>query len=319
MKKDTDYLIARLSCGVSIEPEIGNCICSICNNGRPKSGWKREFTYAELHAATDGFSTNNYQSENGFGVVFRGELNGLKITVMQQKNATFQGDDKEFQSVVHMLSEVRHEHVVTLLGCCSDGNHRLLVYEYVCNGSLDQHLSRDPGLQLTWDQRIKIAMGAAKGLKYLHDNNIVHRNLRSNSILLTHNYEPLLGDFGLEMTLCEDSDLSSETRIATIPYLAPEYTDSGEFSQKTDCYSFGVILLQLITGLRSTDPSFGKHSIVGWVNALLRDKNYPKLIEHSLTDSYDVNQLAWVIRVAVKCLKRAPNSRISMEQVEWMI
>ncbi|XP_030540361.1 probable serine/threonine-protein kinase PBL5 [Rhodamnia argentea] len=379
MKKDTDYLIAGLSCGVSIvkqnntlgklrapktqnpqkrhinisgdliggdevkqtekqspqkqqthdssdlpggieqEPEIRNYICSICSNRRPKNGWKREFTHAELHAATDGFSTNNYQSENWFEVVFRGEMNGLKITVKQQKSASFQGDDKEFQSAVHMLSEVRHEHLVTLLGSCSDGNHRLLVYEFVCNGSLDQHLSsknhRVPGKMLTWDQRIKIAMGAAKGLKYLHDNNIVHRNLRSNNILLTHDYKPLLGDFGLEMTLREDSDLSSETRIATIPYLAPEYADSGEVSQKTDCYSFGVILLQLITGLRSTDPSFGNRSIVGWARQLLREKNYPELIEHSLTDSYDVHQLAWVIRVAVKCLKKDPNRRISMDQV----
>ncbi|KAL3717865.1 hypothetical protein ACJRO7_003066 [Eucalyptus globulus] len=379
MRKDTDYLIARLSCGVSIvrrnntleklrkpkpqnlqeqhipvsseliggdgfkqpktqspqkqqiddpsglaggdeqKPEIRNYMCSICNNRRPKSGWKREFTYAELHAATDGFSANNCQSENGFGVVFRGELNGLKIAVKQQKNASFQGDDKEFQSMVHMLSEVRHEHVVTLLGSRSDGNHRFLVYEYVCNGSLDQHLSsknhRNPGILLTWDQRIKIAMGAAKGLKYLHDNNIVHRNLRSGNVLLTHDYESLLGDFGLEMTLHEDSDLPSETRIATIPYLAPEYANSGEVSQKTDCYSFGVILLQLITGLRSTDPSFGKHSIVGWAKPLLGEKNYPELIEHSLTDSYDVNQLTWVIRVAVKCLKKDPNRRISMDQV----
>lgn len=379
MRKDTDYLIARLSCGVSIvrrnntleklrkpkpqnlqeqhipvsseliggdgfkqpktqspqkqqiddssglaggdeqKPEIRNYICSICNNRRPKSGWKREFTYAELHAATDGFSANNCQSENGFGVVFRGKLNGLKIAVKQQKNASFQGDDKEFQSMVHMLGEVRHEHVVTLLGSCSDGNHRFLVYEYVCNGSLDQHLSsknhRNPGILLTWDQRIKIAMGAAKGLKYLHDNNIVHRNLRSGNVLLTHDYESLLGDFGLEMTLHEDSDLPSETRIATIPYLVPEYANSGEVSQKTDCYSYGVILLQLITGLRSTDPSFGKHSIVGWAKPLLREKNYPELIEHSLTDSYDVNQLTGVIRVAVKCLKKDPNRRISMDQV----
>ncbi|KAI6670265.1 hypothetical protein NL676_005150 [Syzygium grande] len=379
MKKDTDYLIAKLSCGVSIvkrnntletlrqpnpqnlqkehrpisialiggdefeqpkpqspqkqqrhnsselsggdeqEPEIRNYICSICNNRRPKSGWKREFTYAELHAATDGFSANNHQSENGLGVVFRGELNGLKITVKQKKNESFQGDDKEFQSVVHMLSEVRHEHLVTLLGSCSDGNHRLLVCEDVCNGSLDQHLSsknhRDPGILLTWDQRIKIAIGIAKGLKYLHDKNIVHRSLRPNNILLTHDFEPLLGDFGLEMTLHEDSDLSSETRIATIPYLAPEYADFGELSQKTDCYSFGVILLQLITGLRSTDPSFGKHNIVGWVRSLVRDKNYPELIEHSLTDSYDVNQLTWVIQMAFKCLRKDPNRRISVDQV----
>lgn len=141
-QKPLIHYSSDLTGGDEQEPEIRNCLCSICNNRRPKIGWKRVFTYAELHAATDGFSANNDQSENGFGVFFRGELNGLKITVKQQKNASFQGDDKEFQSMVHGLSEVRHEHLVTLLGSCSEGNDRWLVYEYVCNGSLDQHLSR---------------------------------------------------------------------------------------------------------------------------------------------------------------------------------
>lgn len=116
-------------------------VCSVCMNRRPKFEWKRDFTYAELHAATQGFSPKNFLSEGGFGSVYKGELHGQKIAVKQHMYARLKGD-KEFKSEVDALSNARHENVVMLLGSCSEGNHRLLVYEYVCNGSLDQHLSR---------------------------------------------------------------------------------------------------------------------------------------------------------------------------------
>lgn len=118
-----------------------NSICSICKNRRPKIGWTRDFTYAELHAATEGFNAKNYLSEGGFGSVHRGEINGMKIAVKQHKyNASLQGE-KEFKSEVQVLRKARHENLVMLVGSCSEGNHRLLVYEFVCNGSLDLHLS----------------------------------------------------------------------------------------------------------------------------------------------------------------------------------
>lgn len=122
------------------DEDFKNSTCTVCKNQRPKIGWKRDFTYAELQAATDGFSAKNFLSEGGFGSVYKGELNGVKIAVKQHKNASFQGE-KEFKSEVHVLSKARHENLVMLLGSCSEGRQRLLVYEYVCNGSLDQHLS----------------------------------------------------------------------------------------------------------------------------------------------------------------------------------
>lgn len=117
-----------------------NPICTICKNRRPMIGCMRDFTFAELQAATERFSQNNYLSEGGFGSVYKGELNGLKIAVKQHKNASSQGE-KEFKSEVNVLSNARHENLVMLIGSCSEGSHRLLVYEYVCNGSLDRHLS----------------------------------------------------------------------------------------------------------------------------------------------------------------------------------
>lgn len=123
------------------QPE--SSVCSVCYNRRPRFEWKRDFTYAELHAATQGFSPKNFLSEGGFGSVYKGELYGQKIAVKQYyMHASHKEEEKEFESEVDALSKARHENVVMMMGSCSEGNHRLLVYEYVCNGSLDQHLSR---------------------------------------------------------------------------------------------------------------------------------------------------------------------------------
>ncbi|KAJ7949426.1 Proline-rich receptor-like protein kinase PERK8 [Quillaja saponaria] len=209
-----------------MEEEFKNSICTHCNNRRPTVGWKRDFSYAELLAATKGFSKKNFLSEGGFGSVFRGEIDGMKIAVKQHKSASLQGE-KEFKSEVQALSRARHENLVMLLGSCSDGNHRLLVYEYVCNGSLDQHLPQYSRTLISWDDR--------------------------------------LGDFGLARKH-EDPDHSSETRVVgTLGYLAPEYAEYGKVSTKTDVYSFGVVLLQLITGMRTIDKRLGGKSLVGWV------------------------------------------------------
>ncbi|PON78126.1 Tyrosine-protein kinase [Parasponia andersonii] len=289
-------------------------ICSKCENRRPKMGWTKEFTYAELQAATRSFSQMNFLSEGGFGSVYKGQLkNGLKIAVKQHKYASNQGE-REFKAEVHFLSKARHENLVMLLGSCSEGSHRLLVYEYVCNGSLDQQLSKYARKPLTWDERMKIATGAAKGLQYLHANNIVHRDIRPNNILLTHDYDTLLGDFGLARTQHEDH--SSETRVVgTLGYLAPEYAETGKVSTKTDVYAFGVILLQLITGRGTNDKSLEGKSLVGWARPLLKDRNYPDLIDKRIENYHDVHQLFWMVRVAEKCLSKDPLKRLTMEKV----
>ncbi|KAL6327230.1 hypothetical protein AAG906_015269 [Vitis piasezkii] len=263
-----------------------NSSCTVCENRRPKVGWKKDFTYAELQAATEGFASENFLSEGGFGPVYGGQLkNGLKIAVKQHKHASFQGE-KEFKSEVTVLSKARHENVVMLLGSCSEGNHRLLVYEFVCNGSLDQHLSKHSCSPLGWKKRIKIALGTAKE------------------------------DFGLARTQQEDSDHSSETIVVrTLGYVAPEYAESGKAYKRTDVYSFGVVLLQLITGLETTDKELKGKSLVEWARPLLKEGNYPDLIDKRIVDSHDVHQLLWMVRVAEKCLSKDPHKRLPMENV----
>nr|XP_027187003.1 probable serine/threonine-protein kinase PBL6 [Cicer arietinum] len=296
-----------------VEDDFTNPVCSVCNNRRLKIGSKRDFSYIELYTATQGFSAKNFLSEGGFGSVYKGQLNGMTIAVKQHKSASFQGE-KEFKSEVNVLRKARHENVVMLIGSCSEGNNRLLVYEYVCNGSLDQHLSEHSRSPLTWEDRIKVAIGAARGLLYLHKNNIVHRDVRPNNILVTHDHQPLIGDFGLARTHNKDLTHSTEV-VGTWGYLAPEYAEYGKVSSRTDVYSFGVVLLQLITGMRTTDKRLGGRSLVGWARPLLRERNYPDLIDERIIDTHDYHQLFWMVRLAEKCLSRDPKKRLSMVAV----
>ncbi|KAB5574329.1 hypothetical protein DKX38_001523 [Salix brachista] len=191
-------------------------LCSICQHKAPVFGKPpRWFSYAELELATGGFSQANFLAEGGFGSVHRGVLpDGQAVAVKQHKLASSQGD-LEFCSEVEVLSCAQHRNVVMLIGFCIEDRRRLLVYEYICNGSLDSHLYGRHTEPLEWSARQKIAVGAARGLRYLHEECrvgcIVHRDMRPNNILITHDFEPLVGDFGLARWQ-PDGDTGVETR-----------------------------------------------------------------------------------------------------------
>ncbi|CAD5170172.1 unnamed protein product, partial [Musa acuminata subsp. malaccensis] len=295
-------------------------ICKQCGNGRQKNVSVREFTYAELYTATNGFSKKHFLSKGGFGSVYRGTLtDGQCIAVKQYKHVSSQGET-EFRSEVHVLGTLQHKNVVMLLGSCSEGNHRLLVYEYVCNGSLNQHLSKSSPYILSWKHRMKILLGTAAGLNYLHQNNIIHRDMSPNNILLTHEYEPMLGDFGLSRKQQDQScSLSESNVVGTFGYLAPEYTERGRVSTKTDVYSFGVILLEVITGRTTINKNLEDKSLVGWARPLLRERKYPELIDERILDCHDLHQLFWMITVAEQCLRKDPDKRPTMEKVEYIL
>ncbi|XAR49951.1 Non-specific serine/threonine protein kinase [Bertholletia excelsa] len=264
-------------------------LCSICQHKAPVFGKPPKwFTYAELELATGGFSKANFLAEGGFGSVHRGVLpDGQAVAVKQHKLASSQGD-QEFCSEVEVLSCAQHRNVVMLIGFCIEDRRRLLVYEYICNGSLDSHLydhHRDP---LEWSARQKIAVGAARGLRYLHEECrvgcIVHRDMRPNNILLTHDFEPLVGDFGLARWQ-PDGDTGVETRvIGTFGYLAPEYAESHQVTEKADVYSFGVVLVELVTGRKAVDLNRpkGQQCLTEWARPLLEDFVMEKLIDPRL-------------------------------------
>ncbi|KAF5203712.1 Inactive protein kinase [Thalictrum thalictroides] len=297
-------------------------LCSICQHKAPVFGKPpRWFSYAELELATGGFSQANFLAEGGFGSVHRGVLpDGQAVAVKQHKLASSQGD-LEFCSEVEVLSCAQHRNVVMLIGFCVEDKRRLLVYEYICNGSLDSHLYGRNRQPLEWAARQKVAVGAARGLRYLHEECrvgcIVHRDMRPNNILITHDFEPLVGDFGLARWQ-PDGDMGVDTRvIGTFGYLAPEYAQSGQITEKADVYSFGVVLVELVTGRKAVDITRpkGQQCLTEWARPLLEEYAIDELIDPSLEDSYTENEVYCMLHAASLCIRRDPHSRPRMSQV----
>ncbi|EOY27085.1 hypothetical protein SCA6_019647 [Theobroma cacao] len=297
-------------------------LCSICQHKAPVFGKPpRWFTYAELELATGGFSQANFLAEGGFGSVHRGVLpDGQAIAVKQHKLASSQGD-LEFCSEVEVLSCAQHRNVVMLIGFCIEDRRRLLVYEYICNGSLDSHLYGRHREPLEWSARQKIAVGAARGLRYLHEECrvgcIVHRDMRPNNILITHDFEPLVGDFGLARWQ-PDGDTGVETRvIGTFGYLAPEYAQSGQITEKADVYSFGVVLIELVTGRKAVDLNRpkGQQCLTEWARPLLEEYAIDELVDPRLGDCYSEHEVYCMLHAASSCIRRDPHSRPRMSQV----
>ncbi|XP_075489811.1 inactive protein kinase SELMODRAFT_444075-like [Primulina tabacum] len=297
-------------------------LCSVCQHKAPVFGKPpRWFTYAELELATGAFSQANFLAEGGFGSVHRGVLpDGLVVAVKQHKLASSQGD-QEFCSEVEVLSCAQQRNVVMLIGFCIEDGRRLLVYEYICNGSLDSHLYGHQQGSLTWNARKKIAVGAARGLRYLHEECrvgcIVHRDLRPNNILITHDFEPLVGDFGLARWQ-PDGDTGVETRvIGTFGYLAPEYAQSGQITEKADVYSFGVVLVELVTGRKAVDLSRpkGQQCLAEWARPLLVAYATDELVDPRLGSCYVEHEVYCMLHAASLCIRRDPEARPRMSQV----
>ncbi|CAD6237966.1 unnamed protein product [Miscanthus lutarioriparius] len=297
-------------------------LCSICQHKAPVFGKPpRWFSYAELELATGGFSQANFLAEGGFGSVHRGVLpDGQAIAVKQHKLASSQGD-VEFCSEVEVLSCAQHRNVVMLIGFCVEDRRRLLVYEYICNRSLDSHLYGRNRETLEWTARQKIAVGAARGLRYLHEECrvgcIIHRDMRPNNILVTHDFEPLVGDFGLARWQ-PDGDMGVETRvIGTFGYMAPEYAQSGQITEKADVYSFGVVLVELVTGRKAVDINRpkGQQFLTEWARPFLEEYAIDELIDPRLGERYSENEVYCMLHAANLCIRRDPHSRPRMSHV----
>ncbi|GMH13861.1 hypothetical protein Nepgr_015702 [Nepenthes gracilis] len=306
-------------------------LCSLCQHKAPVFGKPpRCFTYGELEEATDGFSEMNLLAEGGFGMVHRGVLrDGQVVAVKQLKFIGSQGD-ADFCREVRVLSCAQHRNVVLLIGFCVDGEKRVLVYEYICNGSLDFHLHGNKTATLDLHSRLKIAIGAARGLRYLHEDCrvgcIIHRDMRPNNILLTHDFEPLVGDFGLAR-LHTEWDISMEQQvIGASGYLAPEYFDGGNITEKVDIYAFGVVLVELIMGQKFKESQCQKRwsSLAQLLDPLatLATKHVFADSSKSIDPSFTLNQVHNIPheiqamgRAACLCLHRDPESRPFMSKV----
>ncbi|GMI72168.1 hypothetical protein like AT5G18610 [Hibiscus trionum] len=277
------------------------------------------FTFRDLAAATKNFRPECLLGEGGFGRVYKGRLEstGQVVAVKQLDRNGLQGN-REFLVEVLMLSLLHHPNLVNLIGYCADGDQRLLVYEFMPLGSLEDHLHDLPPDKepLDWNTRMKIAAGAAKGLEYLHDRAnppVIYRDLKSSNILLHEGYHPKLSDFGLAKLGPVGDKTHVSTRVmGTYGYCAPEYAMTGQLTLKSDVYSFGVVFLELITGRKAIDNTRapGEHNLVAWARPLFKDRRkFPKMADPLLQGRYPMRGLYQALAVAAMCLQEQAATR----------
>ncbi|PSS13705.1 Serine/threonine-protein kinase [Actinidia chinensis var. chinensis] len=269
------------------------------------------FTFRELAAATKNFRPESFIGEGGFGRVYKGRLESTDqvIAVKQLDRNGLQGN-REFLVEVLMLSLLHHPNLVNLIGYCADGDQRLLVYEFMPLGSLEDHLhdlplDKEP---LDWSTRMKIAAGAAKGLEYLHDKAsppVIYRDFKSSNILLHEGFHPKLSDFGLaKLGPTGDKSHVSTRVMGTYGYCAPEYAMTGQLTVKSDVYSFGVVFLELITGRKAIDSTRpqGEKNLVAWARPLINDRRkFAKLADPGLEGQFPIRGLYQALAVASMC------------------
>ncbi|KAI4985177.1 putative proline-rich receptor-like protein kinase PERK6 [Hordeum vulgare subsp. vulgare] len=283
------------------------------------------FTYEELAAATGGFSQANLLGQGGFGYVHKGVLPSSRaVAVKQLKSGSGQGE-REFQAEVDIISRVHHRHLVSLVGHCIAGASRMLVYEFVPNKTLEFHLHGKGLPPMAWPTRLRIALGAAKGLAYLHEDchpRIIHRDIKSANILLDNNFEAMVADFGLAKLTSDGSTHVSTRVMGTFGYLAPEYASSGKLTEKSDVYSYGVMLVELLTGRRPIDATTHlllEDGLVEWarpaLSRALADGDYDAVADPRLEGSYEPVEMARVVASAAACVRHSAKKRPKMSQI----
>ncbi|KAL9228307.1 hypothetical protein vseg_003901 [Gypsophila vaccaria] len=270
------------------------------------------FTFRELANATKNFRAEHLIGEGGFGRVYKGQLStGQTVAVKQLDRNGAQGS-KEFLAEVLMLSLLHHPNLVNLIGYCTDGDQRLLVYEFMSLGSLEGHLFDIPSEQrpLDWYTRMKIALDAAKGLEYLHDKAnppVIYGEMKSSNILLDTDFSAKLSDFGMAKLGPGGEKNPASTRLmGTYGYCAPEYQRTNQLTAKSDVYSFGVVLLELITGRRAIDTTkpTQEQNLVTWAMPFFRDPSrHPDLADPLLRGEFQTKELQQAVAIASMCLQ----------------
>ncbi|KAF0898537.1 hypothetical protein E2562_008129 [Oryza meyeriana var. granulata] len=289
-------------------------------------GWGHWFTLRDLEHATNGFSDDNIVGEGGYGVVYHGHLiNGTEVAIKKLFNNIGQAE-KEFKVEVESIGHVRHKNLVRLLGYCVDGSYRMLVYEYINNGNLEQwlHGTMSQYGVLTWEARIKIILGIAKALAYLHEGiepKVIHRDIKSSNILIDKDFTGKLSDFGLSKFLGAGKSHITTRVMGTFGYVAPEYANTGMLNEKSDVYSFGVLLLEAVTG---RDPvNYGRPTnevhLLEWIKLMASSRRTEEVVDPAMETKPTKRQLRRALVVALKCVDPKADKRPTMGNVVRML
>ncbi|KAH7679870.1 Non-specific serine/threonine protein kinase protein [Dioscorea alata] len=281
---------------------------------------------AELNKLTHNFNQKAFVGEGSYGRVYQATLStGQHAAIKKLDPNASQESDSEFAGQLSLISRLKHEYFVELLGYCLEANNRILIYEFATNGSLHDILhgrkgaeDANPGPILSWNQRVKIAYGAARGLEYLHEKvqpPIVHRDIRSSNVLVFDDFLSKISDFNLTSQSPDAaSRLHSSRVLGTFGYHAPEYAMTGQLNQKSDVYSFGVILLELLTGRKPVDHTMpkGQQSLVTWATPRLSEDKVKQCVDPKLNNEYPPKAVAKMAAVAALCVQYEADFRPNM-------
>ncbi|KAM2699853.1 hypothetical protein EV1_038670 [Malus domestica] len=276
---------------------------------------------SEIIEKLESLDEEDVVGSGGFGTVYRMVMNDCGTFAVKRIDRSREGCDQVFERELEILGSIKHINLVNLRGYCRLPVSKLLIYDYLAMGSLDDFL-HEQGMEerpLNWNARLKIALGSARGIAYLHHDcspKIVHRDIKSSNILLNENLDPHVSDFGLAKLLVDEDAHVTTVVAGTFGYLAPEYLQSGRATQKSDVYSFGVLLLELVTGKRPTDPTFVKRglNVVGWMNTQLKENRLHEVVDKRCKDA-DAETVEAILEIAARCTDANPDDRPSMNQV----
>ncbi|EYU33567.1 hypothetical protein MIMGU_mgv1a003819mg [Erythranthe guttata] len=284
------------------------------------------FKLATILAATNNFAKENVIGKGGFGPVYKGNLSASEEVAVKRLSRSSSQGIEELKNEVFLIAKLQHRNLVRLLGCCIEGEERILIYEYLQNKSLDYFIfDENQRMLLSWPKRFDIIMGIARGLMYLHHDSrlkIIHRDLKTSNILLDANLNPKIADFGLARAFGEDQSIARTKRVVgTYGYMAPEYAIDGKFSVKSDVFSLGVVLLEIVSGKknRGFNNHDNCHTLLGHAWLLWKEDKFLELMDESLNETFVESELKRCVQVGLLCVQKFAEDRPVVSSVLFML
>lgn len=284
------------------------------------------YSFRELTIATDNFSPAKKIGEGGFGSVYMGKLKNGQMAAIKVLSADSKQGVREFLTEIKVISDIEHDNLVKLYGCCVEQNHRILVYNYLENNSLAKTLlgGGHCSIQFSWQTRVRICIGVARGLAYLHEEvrpHIIHRDIKASNILLDKDLSPKISDFGLAKLIPPNMTHVSTRVAGTIGYLAPEYAIRGQLTRRADIYSFGVLLIEIVSGRCNTNTRLPieEQYILERTWQLYESKELVLLVDTALDGDFDAERACKFLKIGLLCTQDSPKLRPSMSSVVRML